>query len=109
MAKMQEKKLQVNQNIQLIVAEKREPDPTINIVTRSRVATGAQDSKTEKPTTQWVRCANLKTTPLDLQKQKEAFKQAQEYFSDSRASSSVTLPHNGIRPHMPSQENLVQD
>ena len=70
-AKIREPKPAVHQNIQLIAAEQEEPEPRVNIVTRSGVSTSETSQDTEKNTGQeWVRRAPNKATPLDLQKNK---------------------------------------
>ena len=70
-AKIREPKPAVHQNIQLIAAEQKEPEPRVNIVTRSGASTNATPQDTEKTIGQeWVRKAPNKETPLDLQKNK---------------------------------------
>ena len=71
-AKIREPKPAAHQNIQLIVAEQEEPEPRVNIVTRSGVSTSETSQDTEKKLTgqEWVRRAPNKETPLDLQKNK---------------------------------------
>ena len=70
-ANIREPKPAVHQNIQLIAAEQKEPEPRVNIVTHSGVSTSETSQDTEKNTGQeWVRRAPNKATPLDLQKNK---------------------------------------
>ena len=73
-AKIREPKLTVHQNIQLIAADQKEPEPRVNIVTRSGASTSRTSHDTKNNTgPEWVRKATDKSTPLDLQKNKETF------------------------------------
>ena len=73
-ANIREPKPAVHQNIQLIVAEQKEPEPIVNIVTRSGAPTSRTSQYDAKNTgTEWVRKATNKSTPLDLHKNKEMF------------------------------------
>ena len=64
---MKDPKPAVHQNIQLIAAEPKEPDPTVNIVTRSGASTSGTSHAIEKNAGQsWVRRAPSKATALDL-------------------------------------------
>ena len=73
-AKIREPKPVVHQNIHLIAAEQKEPEPRVNIVNCSSVSTSGTSQDTEKNTgLEWVRKATNKSTPLDLQKNKETF------------------------------------
>ena len=73
-AKIREPKPAAHQNIQLIATEQEEPEPRVNIVTRSGVSTSETSQDTKKNTGQdWVRRAPNKATPLDLQKNKHTF------------------------------------
>ena len=66
-AKIKEPKRVVHQNIQLIAAEQKEPEPRVNIVTRSGASTSRTPQDSEKNTgLEWVRKATNKSTPLDL-------------------------------------------
>ena len=70
-AKIREPKPAAHQNIQLIAAERDEPEPRVNIVTRSSVSTSGTSQEMKKNTGQeWVHRAPSKATPLDLQKNK---------------------------------------
>ena len=70
-AKIKDPKPAVHQNIQLIVAEQAEPEPRVNIVTRSGASTSGTSQDIEKNTEQERVCrAPNKATPLDLQKNK---------------------------------------
>ena len=73
-AKIKEPKPEVHQNIQLITAEQKEPELRVNIVTRSGASTSGASLDTEKNTgLEWVCKATTKSTPLNLQKNKETF------------------------------------
>ena len=66
-AKMRDPKPAVNQKIQLIAAEQKEPEPRVNIVTRSSAYTSKTSQDAEKNTgPKWVRKATDKYTPLEL-------------------------------------------
>ena len=57
----------VHQNIQLITAEQKEPEPRVNIVTRSGASTSSTSQDAEKNTSpEWVHKATTKLAPLDL-------------------------------------------
>ena len=74
-AKIREPKPAVHQNIHLSAAEQAEPEPRVNIVTRSGVSTSGTSQETGKNTEQeWVCRAPNKATPLDLQKKKKHFR-----------------------------------
>ena len=66
--KMQEKRTQMaNQNVQFIGVEDHIPQPNINVVTRSGLATdGAQLSGVKQPTAEWVRKTVDKPPTFDL-------------------------------------------
>ena len=69
--------------MQLITTEQKEPEPRINVVTRSGASTSGTSQDAEKKTrTQWVHKATDKPTPLDLQKNKETFQQAKTFFAN---------------------------
>ena len=73
-AKIKDTKPAANQTIQFITAEQKEPELRVNVVTRSGLSTSNASQDVEKKTrTQWVRKAPEKSTPLDLQKNKEVF------------------------------------
>ena len=77
----------VNQNIQLIATEQKEPKPRANIVTHSDASTSRTLHDAEKNTgPEWVRKETNKSTPLDLQKNKETFQQAKTFFNDPTSS-----------------------
>ncbi len=81
-AKIKHTKPAANQNIQFITAEQKEPEPRVNVVTRSGVSTSNTSQDVEKKKgTQWVHKAPEKSTPLDLQKNKVTFQQAKTFFS----------------------------
>ena len=66
-AKIRDPKLTAHQNIQLIAAERKEPEPAVNIVTRSGASTRGTSQETGKNTSQgWVRRAPSKAIALDL-------------------------------------------
>ena len=73
-AKIKEPKPVVHLSIQLITAEHKEPEPRVNIVTRSGASTGliSRDAK-KNIGPEWVHKTTTKLTPLDLQKKKETF------------------------------------
>ena len=82
-AKIRDPKPAAHRNIQLIVVEPKEPEPTVNIVTRSGASTSGTSQETEKNTSQgWVRRAPTKATALDLQKNKETFHEAKASFDE---------------------------
>ena len=55
-AKIRDPKPAVNHNIQLISTEQKEPEPRVNIVTRSGASTGRTSHDAEKNTgPEWVR------------------------------------------------------
>ena len=88
-AKIREPKLAVHQNTQLIAAEQKEPEPRVNIVTRSGASTNETSQVTENTTSQeWVCKAPNKATPLDLQKNKQTFQEAKTFFDDPMLSGS---------------------
>ena len=88
-ANIRDPKPVVNQNIQLIAAEQKELELRVNIVTRSGASTSKTSQDTEKNTgSEWVRKATNKSTPLDLQKNKEMFQQAKTFFTDPIPSGS---------------------
>ena len=97
-AKIREPKPAVHQNIQLIAAEQKEPEPRVNIVTRSGASTSrtSQDDTEKNTGPQWVRKATNKSTPLDLQNNKEMFHQAKNFFTEPTASGSQVLPCRGV-------------
>ena len=87
-AKIRDPKPAAHQNIQLIVAEQAEPEPRVNIVTRSGASTSGTSQETGKNTSQeWVRRALSKATTLDLQQNKETFNEAKAsnlHYQDRR-------------------------
>ena len=72
LAKIREPKPALNHNIQLIATEYKELEPRVNIVTRSGASTSrtSQDNK-KNIGSEWVHKDTNKSTPLDLQKNKE--------------------------------------
>ena len=96
-AKIRDPKLVVNQNIQLIAAEKKEPEPSVNVVTCSGASTSSTSWDDENNTgPKWVRKAIDKSTPLDLQKNKETFQQAKTFFTDPTPSGLQIFPCRGV-------------
>ena len=88
-AKFKDPKPVVNQNIQLIATDQKEPEPWVNIVTHSGASTSRTSQDAEKNTgPKWVRKATDRSTPLDLQKNKETFQQAKTFFTDPTPSGS---------------------
>ena len=101
-AKIRDPKPAVNQNIQLIAAEQKEPEPRVIIVTCSGASTSRTSQNTEKNTgPEWVRKATNKSTPLDLQKNKETFQQAKTFFTEPTASGSQVLSFRGVLQKTP--------
>ena len=96
-AKIRDPKPAVNQNIHLIAAEQKQPKPRVNIVTRSGASTSRTSHDAEKNTDmEWVRKATNKSTPLDLQKNKEMFQQAKTFFTYPILSRWKVLPYRGL-------------
>ena len=101
-AKIKDPKPAVNQNIQLIAVEQKEPEPRVNIVTRSGASTSStsqDDAKNTGP--EWVHKETNKSTPLDLQKNKETFQQAKNFFTEPIASGSQVLPCRDVLQETP--------
>ena len=96
-AKIKDPKPVVHQNIHLIAAKQAEPEPKVNIVTRSGASTSGTSQETEKNTSQeWVRRAPNKATPIDLQKNKQTFQEAKTFFDDPMQLGSQVLSSKGI-------------
>ena len=96
-ANIRDLKPAINQNIQLIAAEQKEPEPRVNIVTRSGASTSRTSQDAKKNTgSEWVRKATDKSTPLDLQKNKEMFQQAKNFFTEPTPSGSQVFPCRGV-------------
>ena len=96
-AKIRDPKPATHQNIQLIVAEKVEPEPRVNIVTPSSASTSRTSEDDEKNTgPEWVRKATNKSTPLDLQKNKETFQEAKTFFNEPIQSGPQVQSSRGI-------------
>ena len=88
-AKIREPKPTAHQNIQLIATEQKEPELRVNIVTHSGASTSGTSPDTENNTgPEWVRKATTKSTPLDLQKNKDTFQEAKTFFNDPMKSGS---------------------
>ena len=101
-ANIRDPKPAVNQNIQLISTEQKEPEPRFNIVTHSGASTSRTSQDAKKNTgPKWVCKATNKSTPLDLQKNKETFQQAKNLFTDPTPSVSQIFPHRGIQQQKP--------
>ena len=102
LVKIREPKPAAHQNIQFIAAEQEELEPRVNIVTRSGVSTSGTLQDTEKNTGQeWVRKAPNKATPLDLQKNKQTFQEANTFFDDPMQSRSQVPPSRGVPQQAP--------
>ena len=87
----------VHQNIHLIAAEQEEPEPRVNIVTRSGASTNGTSQDNEKNTgPEWVRKATNKSTPLDLQKNKETFQEAKNFFNEPMQSGPQVQSSSGV-------------
>ena len=96
-AKIKDTKPAANQTIQFIAAEQKELEPRVNVVTRSGLSTSNASQDVEKRTgMQWVRKAPEKSTPLDLQKNKEVFQQARTFFAEETHPRSPVIPSQGI-------------
>ena len=66
-SRIRDPKPAINQNIQLITAEQKEPEPRVNIVNRSGASTSPTSQDAEKNTgLEWVHKGTTKLTPLDL-------------------------------------------
>ena len=66
-------------------------------MTRSGVSTSGTSQEMEKNTgPEWVRRALNKTTPLDLQKNKQTFQEAKTFFDDPMQSTSQVPPSRGV-------------
>ena len=78
-------------------------------MTRNDVSTSGtlQDSgKNTGP--EWVHKATNKSTPLDLQKNKETFQEAKTFFNDPTLSGSSVLPCRGVPQQKPCGISPVQ-
>ena len=96
-AKIRDPKPAVHQNIELIVAEQEQPEPRVNILTRSGASTSGTSQETGKNTSQgWVRRAPSKATALDLQKNKETFHEAKASFDELTPSGPQVPPSRGV-------------
>ena len=108
-AKIKDPKPVVNQNIQLIAAKQKEPEPRVNVLTRSGASTSSTSQDAEKNTgPKWVCKATDKSTPLELQKNKETFQQAKTFFSDPTPLGSQIFPCTGVPQQKPCGVSLVQ-
>ena len=98
----------VHQNIQRIVAEQKELEPRVNIVTRSGASTSGtlQDTK-ENIGPEWVRKDTNKSTPLDLQKNKETFQEAKTFFNEPIQLGPQVQLSRGIPQQAPCGNSLV--
>ena len=107
-AKIKEPKPAVHQNIQLIAAEQEEPEPRVNIVTCNGASTSGTPEDSEKKTgPEWVRKATNKSTPLDLQKNKETFQEAKTFFDDPMQSGVPQQAPCGVSPIHTSQATTL--
>ena len=78
-------------------------------MTRSGASTSRISQDAEKNTgPEWVRKATTKSTPLDLQNNKETFQQDKTLFTDPTPSGSQILPHRGIPQQKPCSVSPVQ-
>ena len=71
-------------------------------MTRSGASTSGTSPDTKKNTgPEWVRKATTKSTPLDLQKNKETFQEAKTFFNDPTQSGSQVQPSRGVPQQTP--------
>ena len=78
-------------------------------MTRSGASTSKTSQDVEKNTgPKWVRKATDKSTPLDLQKNKEKFQQAKNFFTNPTPLGSQILPHRGVTQQKPCGVSPVQ-
>ena len=83
---MQEKQLTPTQNVQSVKAKLRDKDPSVNVVTRSGIATGGPGEKTiTKPL---IRPKIIKQEGLNLKKEKETFVTTRKDVVKAEASTS---------------------
>lgn len=82
-ANMQEKEAQTaKQNIQMMRAEPRKEENSINIMTQSDIATGENKGK-QLEAKQWVRKVGEKEVWFDLSHTKETFMEAKNSFAEA--------------------------
>lgn len=87
---MQEKKTQTQQptqNIQMMRSETHEDGPSVNIVTWSGIATGADKGKKLEENV-WVHKAVDREVGCYLNKENETFMEAKRRFANAGASTS---------------------
>ena len=90
LVKIQEKRNQNNQNVQLISAEARDEGWNINIVTLGGAKIGNDVVWQEPVQNQWVKKNIEPRKQFDVQDEKEIFKQAkQEFHKDDIVSTST--------------------
>ena len=71
-------------------------------MTHSGASTNGTSQDSEKNTgPEWVRKATNKSTPLDLQKNKQTFQEAKTFFDDPMQSISQLPPPRGIPQQAP--------
>ena len=71
-------------------------------MTRSGASTNGTSQDTEKNTRpEWVRKATNKSTPLELQKNKETFQEAKTFFDEPMQSGSQVQPSRGVPQKAP--------
>ena len=80
-----------NQNVQMIVVEKRSV-PAVNIVTRSGATTQMQN-KGKQPDEAWVRKTPEKIPAFNVGREKGTFMEAKKDFADPRTSVATTQQH----------------
>jgi hypothetical protein len=106
LTRIQEKRNQNNQNVQWIVVETREYDGNkINIVTRGGTKKGADAADQNQNQHQWVKKNTTPQQHLDVQKEKETFKEAEkEIMKENIACTSGTNPGDDVpvydMPHL---------
>ena len=99
-----------NQNIKLIGAEHDEPKQTLNIVTRSGLATnGGPLDNAKNNVAEWVRRSTAKSPTFDLQREKEAFFQVRRDYCDAGASSSKVTEKGKVISNIPLQSDPLVD
>ena len=80
LGKIQEKRIQNNQNVQWISTEAREYGRNINIVTRGGAKIGDDVAKQEPVQHQWIKKNIEPPKRFDVGKAKETFKEARQEF-----------------------------
>ena len=78
-------------------------------MTRSGASTSGTPQDSEKNTgPEWVRKATNKSTPLDLQKNKETFQEAKTFFNEPIQSGPQVQPSRGVPQQTPCGLSLME-